>query len=158
MPHLELAIDINAPPERLWEFHQDARNLLRISPPTVALELVGENVRVFEGAHIALRTRLLGRTVEWESCITECRPPYSFTDTAVRGPLQSWRHQHLFQPLPQGGTRLIDRIDYEPPRGLLGVLFTRLRGEKQLRALLEYRQRKTKALLEKEENWNHDLP
>lgn len=158
MPRLELTTDIRVPPEKLWEFHEDARNLLRVSPPNLSVELVGGNVRVYEGACIALRLRWLGRTVEWESLITECQPPYSFTDTAVRSPLRLWRHQHLFQPLPQGGTRLIDRIDYEPPRGLLGALFRRFRGEKQLQALLEYRQQRTKALLEAEENVNDDLP
>lgn len=151
MLHLELAIDIHASPEKLWEFHEDARNLLRISPPYLTVELIGENARVFAGAHISLRTRLLGRTVEWESLITECQKPYSFTDTALRCPFPSWRHQHLFQPLPYGGTRLIDRVDYEAPRGPLGALFNRFLGEKQIRALFEYRQRKTKALLEKVE-------
>ncbi len=159
MPCLESAIDIDVPVEKLWEFHEEARNLLRVSPPTLRLEVIGENARVSAGAHIALRIRLPGRTVEWESVITECRKPYSFTDTAVRSPFQSWRHQHLFQPLPNGGARLIDRIEYEPPRGPLGALFNRFLGERQMRGLLAYRQQKTKALLEEgRKGLRHDLP
>ncbi len=44
-----------------------------------------------------------------------------------------WIHDHLFEATPEGGVRVIDRIEFEPPSGLAGLLVT----EDRIRSSLE---------------------
>jgi ligand-binding SRPBCC domain-containing protein len=149
MPRLEFSIDVRAPVERVFAFHADATNLLKITPPDAQVQVVG-NSMVSAGAQIHLRVKIpvLGET-DWISRITEFKENERFTDEQVSGPLKRWKHTHVFQPI-EGGTRITDIVEYEAPFGVLGVLGSRLLGERQVRQMFEYRQRRTKELLEGE--------
>ena len=48
---------------------------------------------------------------------------YSFTDRMVDGPMASWKHQHVFEPLAQG-VALTDRITLAHHSGWPGLLTT----------------------------------
>jgi ligand-binding SRPBCC domain-containing protein len=147
MPRLEFSVDVRAPVEKAFEFHTDATNLLKITPPDSQVQIIG-NVRVAPGAQIHLRVKMpvFGET-DWVSRITEFKPNEMFADEQVRGPLKRWKHTHVFQPI-EGGTRIVDIVEYEAPFGIFGAFGNRLFGERQLREMFEYRQRKTKELLE----------
>ncbi|MCA9056593.1 MAG: hypothetical protein KDA75_22350, partial [Planctomycetaceae bacterium] len=45
-------------------------------------------------------------------------PPYRFVDEMRRGPYRYWRHLHTFQE-QDGGTNVIDQVDYGVPGGAL---------------------------------------
>ncbi|MDW8364668.1 MAG: SRPBCC family protein [Abditibacteriales bacterium] len=147
MPRLEFSVDVRAPLERVFAFHVDATNLLKITPPDAQMQIIGNTI-VSPGAQIHLRVKIpfIGET-DWVSCITEFKENETFTDEQVRGPLKRWKHTHIFQPI-EGGTRITDIVEYEAPFGALGVLGDRLLGERQVRQMFEYRQRRTKELLE----------
>jgi ligand-binding SRPBCC domain-containing protein len=49
--------------------------------------------------------RWRGRFEVWE-------PPQRFVDVQLSGPYRRWRHEHAFESLPGGGTRVIDRVEY----------------------------------------------
>lgn len=75
----------------------------------------------------------------WHAKHTAYERGVLFEDVMVSGPLKSWRHQHRFTDLPDGGTQIEDRIDYELPLGLpdrLAVLV-----QPQLRGMFAYRER-----------------
>lgn len=67
---------------------------------------------------------------------------HSFADVMVRGPLQTWRHEHIFETV-EGGTRMMDRVTFTHKPGLPGV-FTRLVFDGlPLRFLFAYRHWRT---------------
>jgi ligand-binding SRPBCC domain-containing protein len=133
--------------EKVFAFHADAANLLKITPPDSHVKIIGGS-RIYLGAkiHLKVTVPVLGES-DWESEITEFWQNESFTDEQVRGPFKRWKHKHVFQPI-EGGTRITDIVDYEVPFGLIGALVSRSLVERQLREMFAYRQEKTKELLE----------
>lgn len=75
----------------------------------------------------------------WVAEHTAYDPGASFEDVMVEGPLRAWRHRHTFSDLPGGGTRIVDEVEYELPRGVPGALAGTV--EARLRAMFGYRER-----------------
>jgi len=62
-------------------------------------------------------------------------PGVRFVDRQVRGPYRWWRHEHRFEAV-EGGTRVIDHVDYVPRfRWLTGALVRR-----DVERIFDYRQ------------------
>lgn len=101
----------------------------------------------------------LGDTVTWQarhfglpfrmtSAITEHQPPSRFVDEQQHGPFRRWWHQHSFEPLPSGATRMIDTVEFCSPLGPLGSLVDHLVLSRYLERLLRQRNSWLKATLE----------
>jgi ligand-binding SRPBCC domain-containing protein len=77
------------------------------------------------------------------------QPEVQFIDQLLpgEGPFKIWRHTHAFE-FAGGGTRVIDRIEYELPFGWLGRLAGALGGRLAMKVLFSFRQKATKRLLE----------
>lgn len=111
------------PRAEAWAFFSQAKNLLAITPPSYGLEILsGGEQPVTVGALIVLRIRLApGIHRKWITEISEVEAGHHFTDLQERGPFAYWEHHHEYLDAP-GGTRVIDRIRYAMPFGLLGRL------------------------------------
>jgi ligand-binding SRPBCC domain-containing protein len=72
------------------------------------------------------------------SRITDMERPRRFVDEQVAGPFKYWRHVHSFEA-EEDGTRMLDRIDYEAPFGLLGHAVDRLLLNRYLTNLIAQR-------------------
>ena len=144
----ERSIDIAASAEELFRFHEDTRNLPRITPPSVKVEVLevrgtyrdGLSVRVRATQFGILRQEMLMEFVEYD-------PPRRLADQQREGPFASWLQTRIFTPIP-GGTRLTDIVDYEVPFGILGRIADTLIIAPRIRSMFEYRQRRTKELVE----------
>jgi ligand-binding SRPBCC domain-containing protein len=68
----------------------------------------------------------------------ELERPHRFVDQQTRGPFRSFHHEHLFE-LTEGGTRMVDKIRFDAPLGLLGRLVERLVLASYLQRLIEIR-------------------
>ncbi len=93
---------------------------------------------MYPGSIIDYRLRLWGLPVRWRTRIVAFDPPYSFADEQIRGPYRLWHHTHEFAAV-DGGTRMIDRVDYELPFGPLGRLVHALLVRRSLRKIFDYR-------------------
>lgn len=140
---------VRAPVQRVWEFHRDVRALRLLSPPGSKVELLGEDHEVRDGALHVLRIRAFGLSLVWEARISDVRPPFGFVDTAERSPFAHWRHRHEFLE-EDGGTRIVDRIEFRLPGGRLGSWFGRLIVAPGLGLFFRYRHAVTKRLLERQ--------
>ena len=56
--------------------------------------------------------------------ITDFASPHRFQESQVKGPLGRYVHDHDFAPQDDGTVRVTDRVEFEPPGGLLGFLLT----------------------------------
>ncbi len=64
-----------------------------------------------------------------------------------QGPFRSWRHVQRFAPSPDGGVRITDAIEYEPPGGVLGRLATAEAIRRELEGAFAYRRERLTELL-----------
>ncbi|MBS1560529.1 MAG: SRPBCC family protein [Bacteroidetes bacterium] len=140
-------VRIDAPIDRVFHFHDDTSNLLRITPPNTSVSVLASgNPGV--GNEITLRVTQFGIfTSTWKVRITEYVAPFRFTDEQVRGPFRTWIQRREFKEV-EGGTELTDSVDYALPFGIFGALAHTLFVRRQISSMFAYRQQCTKELLE----------
>ena len=139
---------IDAPPERVFAFHESPGALQRLTPPweKVAVESGGTSIQV--GSRVVLLTKLGPIPLRWVAEHTAYEPPHLFADRQVSGPFAKWNHRHEFLDDGQGGTILRDVVDYEPPLGALGRLFGGEFLKSKLSKMFDYRHGVTKSIVE----------
>ena len=150
---------IASPVLPVWLFFMDpVKNLPAINPPGDAVVIESADLPVRAGSTIAIVARdPLGRRIRWKSRITVFTPPRPvvfglearFVDEQIDGPFASWKHEHEFEAIDDKTTRMVDRITYKPPLGLLGFVVDWLYLRWKLRAMLKHRGRVVKKKLER---------
>jgi ligand-binding SRPBCC domain-containing protein len=147
MSRIEASIVINAPREAVFAFHNDPRNLTKVLPPHLRIEIVEAPEQLSQGALLQCVIHIGPLRFDWNNEITEHVAPHRFVDTQRKGPFRRYVHRHIFDP-DAGTTRLTDIIEFELPWGPLAELASRVGFRSQLKAVLEHGQRATKNLLE----------
>src|SRR5262249_14581138 len=138
MPVFEASQVLLRPVEEVFAFFRDPASLVRISPPELHMRLVEGPALLELGSRIVFQGRRRGIPQRVVSEVTAYEPPTMFSDVQVEGPFRKWVHTHRFEATP-AGTRMIDRIDYEPPGGMLGLVATAAAIERDLRWIFEHR-------------------
>ena len=138
---LERSVALPVARSKLFPFFADARNLERLTPPSLRFEILtpGE-IRMEAGAIIDYRLRVSGFPVLWRTVIELWEPPFRFVDVQTKGPYALWRHTHTFEEIPQG-TMMRDRVEYTLPFGPLGAVAHRLFVARQLERIFSFRAR-----------------
>jgi ligand-binding SRPBCC domain-containing protein len=130
-----------------FDFFSRAENLERITPPWVRFQiLTPKPIGMKEGITIGYALRIHGIPLRWLTEIEQWKPPYEFVDVQVKGPYRLWRHTHRFSEV-EGGTCIVDIVQYALPFGPLGRLVHRLRVAQDLGRIFDYRARQVQALL-----------
>lgn len=141
-------IFIDRPPQAVFDFHINPRNLARLSPEEAREEAETDaEIPTGVGSRLQFRARRgpVPRRMEVE--MTEWNPPHGFAERQVSGPFASWTHKRRFAPF-QAGTLMTDTLEYEPIAGPLGVLADKLFLAKNLDTLFAHRHKEAKRLLE----------
>ncbi|MET7964893.1 SRPBCC family protein [Micromonospora zamorensis] len=141
MPALiEIVSVIGAAPDVVFDLELDVdvhAASLRASQET-AITSTGRR-RLTLGDEVTFRARHLGPRWCMTSRITVYERPHRFVDEQTRGPFSAFRHEHHFQGLDGGGTRMTDRVTMSAPWGPLGAVATRVLVAPYLRRLLRQR-------------------
>jgi ligand-binding SRPBCC domain-containing protein len=121
-----------------WDFFADARNLARITPPSLGMEVTRlPEERMYAGMIITYRIRpLFGVAVNWVTEITHVDEPRRFVDEQRFGPYRFWHHQHLFREI-DGGVEARDVVHYALPPG--GGPVARMLVAPRLREIFAFR-------------------
>jgi ligand-binding SRPBCC domain-containing protein len=137
------------PPEEVFAFFADARNLEAITPPLLRFRVVTpEPIDMRVGTFIQYRLRLHGVPVTWHTSIQYWSPPRRFVDVQVRGPYALWHHTHAFEPVDGGrATRMTDTVRYALGLGALGELAHRALVRRDLERIFDFRARRVPALV-----------
>jgi ligand-binding SRPBCC domain-containing protein len=139
----ESALFVHSPIATVFDFFSDARNLERITPPSLRFEIVTPGpIRMAAGAVIDYRLRLHGIPFRWQSEIALWDPPNRFIDVQRRGPYRLWIHQHTFSA-SNHGTTIEDRVTYAVHGGRLAE---RLFVAPELDKIFDYRRRKLREI------------
>ncbi len=128
------------PPEEVFSFLEDPRNLPGITPPWLrfTVDASDREKPVSEGALFHYRLCWLGTYLQWQCRIVDYRPPERFTDVQVKGPYGYWKHLHIFERVTEG-TLIRDEVTYRIPLGGLGLLIHHLVIRKELEEIFLYR-------------------
>lgn len=143
MHFLEREIVLNAGIENLWQFMATPANLNQLTPPELDFQIVSElPERMYDGLMIQYRIKipLFGRW-NWLTEIKHIREGEYFVDEQRLGPYRFWYHQHLLESVGEEKTRMIDRVNYRLPFGMVGTLVHELWVKKMLNNIFEYRAR-----------------
>ena len=125
-----------------FAFFSDARNLERLTPPWLNFDVrTRGDLTMREGLIIDYRLSLYGVPIPWRTRIDVWDPGVRFVDRQVRGPYRVWVHEHRFEAV-EGGTRVIDHVDYMPR---LRWLTSRL-VRRDVERIFDYRQQALAAL------------
>lgn len=132
-----------APRPQVFEFFADAMQLEKLTPAWLHFHvLTPQPIAIRQGALIDYKLRLHGIPIRWQSEISVWEPTGRFVDRQVRGPYRLWHHEHCFSEC-DGGTLVVDHIDYRVPGGRLVHW---LLVEPDLRRIFEFRREKLSAL------------
>ncbi|MFN4985284.1 MAG: SRPBCC family protein [Ignavibacteria bacterium] len=149
MERYQTSILINAPIESVFHFHDDTRNLLRITPPGISVSFTTSGDKgLGQNIHLTVKQFKLFAT-SWHVRITQYEPPVLMVDEQVKGPFGYWKQTRKLRVVGQQ-TELTDIVEYEAPFGVLGLLASWLVIRRQISSMFAYRQQATKRILEAE--------
>jgi ligand-binding SRPBCC domain-containing protein len=158
MPTLYLETHIQTVPDRVFDLARSI-DLHQWSASQTHEKAVGGRTSGLIGLHesVTWRARHLGVYQRLTAHITAYDRPHHFTDEQLRGAFKSFTHQHRFEALPDGSTRMIDEFRYTAPLGWLGKLADWLFLKAYMRRFLEQRNAVIKAVAESD-RWKDILP
>ena len=145
MAVFEARVELACSPEAAFEFLARPANLRRISPPQIMLVFDAAPERLSLGARLEFRVQAYGVMRSAIHEVTAWDEPRRFVERQVAGPTGVWEHEHLFEPSPRG-VIVIDRIEFAPPSGLLGMIV----NERKIRDSLEEGFEHPQVMLEKQ--------
>ena len=79
--------------------------------------------RLSLGAKMHFKLQAYGVARESIHEVTQFESARRFVEQQVSGPLKKWVHEHVFE-VSGSGVTLIDRIQFEPPGGVIGLMIT----------------------------------
>jgi ligand-binding SRPBCC domain-containing protein len=97
-----------------FAFFSDAGNLERLTPPWLNFKILTPRpIAMGKGTLIDYRIVLYGVPIPWQTRIDVWEPGVRFVDRQLAGPYLWWHHEHRFEAV-DGGTRVIDHVEYLP--------------------------------------------
>ncbi len=136
------------PPEEVFPFFADARNLERITPPLLSFRVITPGpIEMHVGTLIEYRLRVHRVPIRWLTSIQAWDPPHRFVDMQLKGPYALWHHTHTFAPAAGGGTTMTDTVRYAIGFGPLGELAHRLTVGRDVEEIFRYRAEAVPALV-----------
>ena len=147
MPLFETSVTLECPRERAFEFLLRPANVALISPPEMGLSFTSAPEVVELGSRLEFKVQGYGQVQTMVHEITNLVHPEQITETQIRGLFAKWVHEHSFEMNERGQVVVIDRIDFKPPAGLLGLLITSNRILVELEDGFAHRHRQLQKLL-----------
>lgn len=148
---LERASTLPYPPAQVYAWHARPGAFERLVPPWQRVEL-RRSSGDFATLRAELRTYLGPLWQTWIAQHSDHQPDRQFVDTQVRGPFARWVHRHRFEPA-DGGSTLIDRVEYALPLAPLSHLLLGGRVERMLKTMFDFRHARTAEDLERHARW-----
>ncbi len=148
MALFEMSVEIICPPEQVFQFLLKPSNILLISPSGAAMELLDAPEEFTLGSQYEFELGGFGMPQRIIHEIIELDPPRKLTESLVEGPLSKYIHEHIVEEVGSGKSTMIDRIEFEPPGGMIGFLVTEQRILSSFQSAFAHRHREIKKLLE----------
>jgi ligand-binding SRPBCC domain-containing protein len=147
MPAFAVTQEFPFPLPAVFAFFRRPANVVAVAPPALGLRLVSGPEVLEVGSRISVRSRRWGVSALVVTEVVELVEPERIVEEQVSGPLRRWRHERHFRAAGEALTEVSERIDYEPPSGLLGLTLTPRVIEAELAEAFRWRQARVVELL-----------
>lgn len=129
-------------PREAWEFFSDPKKLEEITPDDMPFEMLGDQPSsMYPGMIIQYKIEPFPNIpVKWITEITQVDEGKYFIDEQRFGPFKFWHHQHHFREI-EGGTEIIDTVNYILPFRIIGQFTHKMLVHKRLEAIFDFRQK-----------------
>ena len=145
-----ITTDIQAPIQTCFDLARDIGFHVRSLEHTNERAIAGRTDGLIElGETVTWQAKHLGMTRRMTVKITAMDRPTHFRDEQTDGPFKHFIHDHFFEDLGNGMTRMRDVIDFASPYGALGRIVDRVYLASYLEKLITQRGLAIKAKAEK---------
>jgi ligand-binding SRPBCC domain-containing protein len=125
MPTFESRTNLAASPEVVFDYILRPANLQAIAPPEMQFVFVAPPDVISLGNRLTCKAQAYGMIQQLSYEIIELDSPRRFREKMVEGPLKLWVHDYIVEPHSSSEqVTLVNRIEFEPPGGLLGFIVT----------------------------------
>ena len=129
------------PPEDVFDFFQDEKNLEKLTPDFLGFKVLGKSTdQIKTGTFIDYKLSVHGIPLKWKTEILEFTVNKRFIDNQVKGPYKKWFHIHEFIPLGDG-TLMVDNVTYKEPFGCIGKIVSGPFVKKDVKTIFNYRRK-----------------
>lgn len=146
MPTVEYETRLDCSPEALFDFLSRISNVPKVTDPKLGISFTSAPDVVERGSRLDFQIITFGQIVKSTHQIVEFERPSLVVEQQVAGPMKSWSHSHEYTPTPEG-VLMRDRVEYQPPGGLIGLLLTEAKVRDHLEDGFFYREQKLKQLI-----------
>lgn len=145
MANYTATFEITRPVSDLFAFFSKPRNLVQLAPADLNLELLTGPEIMQLGSRLVWKGRRWGISQQIVQEVSTFDHEQLISLEQKQGPFVRWLHAHHFEPT-DSGTKITEKIDFEPPGGMLGFVVTANTIRKDLDKLLAYREKKLKEI------------
>ncbi len=141
---LEREIILDVKPDTVWKFLSTPVNLNQLTPPDLHFQVLSDVPgKMYNGLMILyeIQVPVFGKC-RWLTEIKHIQEGTFFVDEQRLGPYKFWYHQHRIESFESRQTRMIDRVFYQLPYGVIGRLVHRFRVRRMLEEIFDYRARR----------------
>lgn len=139
MPQFETRITIPKSREEVFDFLIRTSNLLEMIPADSGMRVISAPDIIQCGSRLEFQANAFGQSLNIVHEVTELVTPARIMEVQIKGLFKKWEHVHLVEEDPSGHVVAIDRIEFEPPGGMLGFVVTPRRIVEQLESLFGHR-------------------
>jgi ligand-binding SRPBCC domain-containing protein len=146
MPHhCTATFEIAYPLADLFAYLTKAANLVQLAPPDLHLELLEAPETLALGSRLIWKGRRWGVSQQITQEVVMFDREKRIVVEQKKGPFARWVHANQFEATP-AGSKIVEKIDFDPPGGLLGYVITADAIRKDLEKLMAYREKKLRAI------------
>lgn len=124
---------------RVFAYYERPGAFERLAPPWEDIQVLERSAGIQNGGRIKVRLK----TGPFRQTFTAVHRDYiegrQFVDTMESGPFARWEHTHRFLPGPDGGSSVLDHIEYQLPGGRVGNLLGRGYFGQEIERLFRFR-------------------
>jgi ligand-binding SRPBCC domain-containing protein len=146
MPHhYTNTLEIAHPLQELFTFLSRPKNLVQLAPPDLNLELLSAPDTLTLGSKLIWKGRRWGVSQQMTHEVSTYSADKLIVVEQKQGPFARWIHSNHFEATDTG-TKIVEKIEFDPPGGMLGYLITAAAITKDLEKLMAFRERKLKEI------------
>ncbi|MBI1832941.1 MAG: SRPBCC family protein [Planctomycetes bacterium] len=146
MPHHYTAtLEVAHPLPELFAYLTQPKHLTQLTPADLNLELVTAPEVLTLGSRLVWKGRRWGISQQITQEVVAFEVEKLIIMEQKQGPLARWVYASQFSAIEKG-TRIVEKIDYDPPGGLLGFIVTADSLRRDFDKLLAYREKKLKEI------------
>ncbi len=147
MPVFENTSSLACSVEGLFDFMSRPKNVVKVSNPDLGIKFVSPPETLSQGVELEFQIASFGQIHTLKYQVVEFSSPSLIVEEQLEGPMKAWRHHHIYQAGPDGCSK-IDRVEFEPPGGMIGFFLTEAKIIDQLEDGMFIRDQKLKEFIE----------